>query len=196
MSLGTPTRGARAAVPHAAVVSGCKIVPPVRPVPPKKPVYASLCGCAFAVRRLFGSCRATPPATACGMGDTSVATAAASACGGKASRPIHRWGRVAGERRVRGLGLLGAPRPARPALSAKGSADRPARRASPCTRRCGGRLRVRTFSTRRARAGRSRCSRRHSGTRLARRTSRRGRARRSPKSLDPQEYVSTPSPQA
>ena len=87
---------------------------------------------------------------------TSVATAAASACGGKPSRLIHRtmawrreWAAIAGG----GLGLQGAPRPGRPALSAQASADRPARRPRRCTDSGRRRTRVRGPSACRARPG-------------------------------------------
>ncbi len=107
---------------QAAVVSGCKRVPPARPP------WAVLCSVVAVgvVSRNHQRRRAE-------WGCTSVATAAASACGGKTSRPIHRtiaWGRVAGRVAGGGLGLRGAPRPGRPALSAQASAGRPARR--PC----------------------------------------------------------------
>jgi hypothetical protein len=54
-----------------------------------------------------GLCRATTGDGVRRGGCTSVATAVASACGGKASRPIHRtiaWGRVGGDLREGGSG--------------------------------------------------------------------------------------------
>ncbi len=58
------------------------------------------CGCCWVVSRNHQRRRAE-------LGFTSVATAAASACGGKTSRPIHRmiaWGQEEGEWGVGGSG--------------------------------------------------------------------------------------------
>ena len=96
---------------QAAVVSGCKRVPPARPP------WAVLCSVAAVgvVSRNHQRRRAV-------WGCTSVAAAVASACGGKTSRPIHRtiaWGLSGGPMAGGWLGLRGAPRPGRPALSAQ-----------------------------------------------------------------------------
>jgi hypothetical protein len=160
----------------------CKGVPPVRSLRQIGRVHASLrgralqCGCCWVVSHGYQRRRAA-------WGCTSVATAAASACRGKTSRPIHRtmaWGRVGGRVAGGGLGLRGAVQPARPALSAQARAGRPARRPRRCT--CSGRRRtqLRTPSACRARTGSIRFARRHGGTSTARRTDRWGRTRRRP----------------
>jgi hypothetical protein len=93
---------------------------------------------------------------------TSVATAVASACGGK-TEPADPSddGSAASGRRVTGwgFGLRGAPRPDRPALSAQASADRPARSPRCCTRNSRRRTRLRAPSACSARTSGSRCSR-------------------------------------
>ncbi len=81
----------------------------------------------------------------------------------RAGRSIGRLLRSVGGRvAAGGLGLRGAPRPGRPALSAQASAGRPARRPRRCT--CSGRrcTRLRSPSACRARTGRRRCPRCHS----------------------------------
>ena len=110
------------------------------------------------------------------LGCTSVATAAASACGGKtepADPSDDGLGASGAQLAGGGLGLPGAPRPGRPALSAQASAGRPARRSCSCTCSSGrGRTRLRSPSARRARTRCSGCPRGPSGPSTARRTAR------------------------